>query len=142
MTVSLHVLLEFFGLYLYKHHHLLQWRVISPVLGDNSKGIRTFSHEKHYILSQELKNLYVAITRARQHIWIFDEDAERVRPVQSYWENRNLVKVIESLDEIGTMSALAKKSTKDEWNKQGKAFFEKQKYDLVTNRFRVSIVLQ
>jgi len=29
------------------------------------------------------------------------------------------------------MSALAKKSTKDEWNEQGKAFFEKQKYDLV-----------
>ena len=104
---------------------------VPPALSDNSKGIRTFSHEKHYILSHELKNLYVAITRARQHIWILDEDAERVRPVQRYWENRNLVKVIQSLDEIGTMSALAKKSTKDEWNEQGKAFFEKQKYDLV-----------
>jgi len=126
-----------------KNINLLQWRVVPPALSDNSKGIRTFSHEKHYILSHELKNLYVAITRARQHIWILDEDAEWVRPVQRYWENRNLVKVIQSLDEIGTMSALAKKSTKDEWrNEQGKVFFEKQKYDLVTNRFRVFIVLQ
>jgi len=114
-----------------KNINLLQWRIIPPVLEGNSKRIRSFSHEKHYILSHELKNLYVAITRARQHIWILDEDAERVRPVQRYWENRNLVKVIQSLDEIGTMSALAKKSTKDEWNEQGKAFFEKQKYDLV-----------
>src|SRR2546429_7564173 len=38
--------------------------------------VQAFSHEKHYILSSELKHLYVAVTRARQHIWICDENPE------------------------------------------------------------------
>ncbi|RIA97760.1 P-loop containing nucleoside triphosphate hydrolase protein [Glomus cerebriforme] len=54
-----------------------KWRVILSALSENSDPVPTFSYEKHYILSSELKHLYVAITRARQRIWICEENKER-----------------------------------------------------------------
>ncbi|CAI2183598.1 14619_t:CDS:2, partial [Funneliformis geosporum] len=64
---------------------LLKWRVILSDLEDYSKGVRTFSPENHYILSSELKHLYVAITRARERLWIFDEDIKLSEPIRTYW---------------------------------------------------------
>ncbi|CAI2170806.1 19767_t:CDS:2, partial [Funneliformis geosporum] len=92
----------------------LKWRVIRSDLNDKSEGIQTFSHEKHYILSSELKHLYVAVTRARQHIWICDESAEYSTPIRMYWEHHGLIKVTKDVDEINTFSTLAKKSTSHE----------------------------
>ncbi|CAG8480420.1 12096_t:CDS:10 [Ambispora gerdemannii] len=102
-----------------------KWRVILTALENQSKGVPTFSHEKHYILSSELKHLYVAVTRARQHICIFDEKSEYIEPICKYWEHHRLVKV----DEIGTFSALAKKSDPAEWDRKGENFFELQHYE-------------
>jgi ATP-dependent exoDNAse (exonuclease V) beta subunit len=98
-----------------------------------SGGIQIFSHEKHYILSSELKHLYVAVTRAREHLWIFDENAELSNPIQTYWECKGLAKVIRSVKEIS--SALIKKSSPSEWNKEGKTFFEQRKYEQVKIAF-------
>ena len=94
-------------------------------------GRQPFSHEKHYILSSELKHLYVAVTRARQHIWICDDDPEHSMPIREYWEQHGLIKVTESVDEINTFSILAKKSGSREWDQQGKNFFEQQQYEQV-----------
>jgi ATP-dependent exoDNAse (exonuclease V) beta subunit len=96
-----------------------------------SKGIQTFSHEKHYILSSELKHLYVAVTRAREHLWIFDENAELSESIQIYWKSKNLVKVIESVKEIDPSSNFTKKSSPSEWNKEGIKYFEQRKYEQV-----------
>ncbi|CAI2185426.1 13549_t:CDS:2 [Funneliformis geosporum] len=63
-----------------------KWRVILSALDDYDGGIQTFSHEKHYILSSELKHLYVAITRVRERLLIFDEDAELSEPIRTYWK--------------------------------------------------------
>jgi ATP-dependent exoDNAse (exonuclease V) beta subunit len=105
-------------------------------LDNHSKGIQTFSHEKHYILSSELKHLYVAVTRARQHLWIFDEDPEFSEPIRIFWDrdgwNRDgLIKVIQSLEELSTLPTLVKKSSSHEWNRKGKLFFERRQYELV-----------
>ncbi|CAG8456098.1 7109_t:CDS:10 [Funneliformis mosseae] len=56
----------------------LHWRVILSVLDDYSEGIRDFNSDKHYILFSELKHLYVAITRARKRLWIFDKNSEKI----------------------------------------------------------------
>ena len=96
-----------------------------------SKGTQTFSYEKHYILSSELKHLYVAVTRAREHLWIFDENSELSKPIKTYWKSKKLVKEIESVKEINSFSTLAKKSNPSEWNREGKKFFEQQKYEQV-----------
>ncbi|CAI2171715.1 382_t:CDS:2 [Funneliformis geosporum] len=58
---------------------LLNWRVILSELDDYSGGIREFIPDKHYILCSEFKHLYVAITRARERLWIFDEDSEKIK---------------------------------------------------------------
>ena len=42
----------------------------------------------------ELKLLYVAITRPKNLLIIYDEDPEDRRPIQAYWESTNLVDVI------------------------------------------------
>ncbi|CAG8603421.1 5444_t:CDS:10 [Funneliformis mosseae] len=104
---------------------LLKWRVILSDLDDHSEGNREFSPEKHYILSSELKHLYVAITRAREHLWIFDEDAKLSESIRTYWEHKKLVKITNEID----IFTLTKKSSPSEWNFEGKAFFEQQKYE-------------
>ena len=98
---------------------------------DHSKG-QTFSHEKHYILSSELKHLYVAVTRARQRIWIYDENTEFSEPMRSYWKRYDLT-VVKNTNEINlsTLAKLAKKSNPDEWNEKGRCFFDKKNYEQV-----------
>lgn len=100
-------------------------------MDDYSKGLQTFSHEKHYILCTELKNLYVAVTRARQRLWIFDENTEYIEPIKTYWMHQKLIRVIKRGEEIGAFSSLAKKSSPKEWDLQGKKFMERQQYELV-----------
>ena len=107
-------------------------------MDDDSKGNQSFSHEKHYILSSELKHLYVAVTRARQHLWIFDEDTELSDPIRQYWEHNDLVKVIQNLEEINTLPTLIKKGSLHEWNRKGKMFFERRQYELVRDDFYIT----
>ncbi|CAB4488006.1 unnamed protein product [Rhizophagus irregularis] len=63
-----------------------KWRVILSAVKKKSERVPVFSHEKHYILSSELKHLYVAVTRARRNIWICDENTEYSLPIRVYWE--------------------------------------------------------
>ncbi|CAG8633451.1 10410_t:CDS:2, partial [Funneliformis mosseae] len=100
------------------------WRVILSDLDDYSKGIRKFFPEKHYILSSEFKHLYVAITRARERLWIFEEDAKLSESICTYWIHKKLVKVTNEID----ISTLTKTSSPSEWNYEGKKFFEQRKY--------------
>ncbi|POG66195.1 hypothetical protein GLOIN_2v1659127 [Rhizophagus irregularis DAOM 181602=DAOM 197198] len=104
-----------------------KWRVIDSISSKNSKGVQTFSHEKHYILSSELKNLYVAVTRARQRLWICDENIEYSKPIREHWKNLGLIKIVQSERKI--VSNLAKKSGSYEWNQRGKNLFEEQRYE-------------
>lgn len=100
-----------------------------------SGGIQVFSHDQHYILSSELKNLYVAVTRTRQRLWIYDEDQEYRGPIQMYWRRNDLAKEIWSVDEIKTPSFTKRtesnNSQSHEWDKRGKQFLEQQQYEEV-----------
>ncbi|PKK63431.1 hypothetical protein RhiirC2_855013 [Rhizophagus irregularis] len=104
-----------------------KWRVIDSISSKNSKGVQTFSYEKHYILSSELKNLYVAVTRARQRLWICDENIEYSKPIREHWKDLGLIKIVQSERKI--VSNLAKKSGSYEWNQRGKNLFEEQRYE-------------
>ncbi|CAJ0924352.1 22586_t:CDS:10 [Entrophospora sp. SA101] len=115
-----------------------KWRAIHSAFDDNSKGIQPFSHEKHYILSSELKHLYVAVTRARQQIWIYDEETKWSEPMHRYWEHHDLVKVIKDVDEISTLPSLAKKSDSYAWDRRGKIFFGQKQYEQAVLCFRKS----
>ncbi|CAG8599954.1 4791_t:CDS:10 [Funneliformis mosseae] len=112
----------------------LKWQVILSDLDDNSEWIRKFSSEKHYILSSELKHLYVAITRAREHLWIFDEDAKLSESIRTYWVRKKLVKVTNGID----VSKLTKTSSSYEWNREGRMFFEQRNYEQAIFCFKKS----
>ncbi|CAJ0759747.1 3823_t:CDS:10 [Entrophospora sp. SA101] len=116
-----------------------KWRVIFSAFDNHSKGIQEFYHEKHYILSSELKHLYVAVTRARQQIWIYDENTEWSEPVCKYWEHHKLVNVINIVNgNSATLSTLAKKSSQSQWDQQGEIFFKQQQYDQAAFCFKKS----
>ncbi|CAG8702855.1 14626_t:CDS:2, partial [Acaulospora morrowiae] len=131
--------MEFNDVLLYNFFHespaLSKWQTIPSDL-ENSSG--TLDNEKPYILSSELKHLYVAVTRARERLWIFDENSEWIRPILTYWMHHGLVRVISSVEEIATLPTLAKKSSSQEWNRKGKAFFERHQYELAITCFEKS----
>ncbi|CAG8552607.1 4844_t:CDS:10 [Diversispora eburnea] len=109
----------------------LMWRVILSTLDGYSKGIRSFDHHRHqhYILLYELKNLYVAVTRARQRLWIYDVNDEFSEPIQMHWEEKNLVKVVRDKRSLPNTTKSAKSSNPQEWDQKGKIFLERQQYD-------------
>lgn len=46
------------------------------------------------MLCIELKFLYVAITRPKKRLIIYDDHADARKPITSYWENLGIVNVI------------------------------------------------
>ncbi|CAG8482154.1 10326_t:CDS:10 [Paraglomus occultum] len=105
----------------------LKWRLILAAFDNSAKGIPAYVHEKHYILSSELKHLYVAITRARQRIWICDANADKSKPMQEYWERLGLINRVQQMDKID-LQVLARQSDDIEWNRKGDEFFEQKKF--------------
>jgi ATP-dependent exoDNAse (exonuclease V) beta subunit len=60
---------------------------------------QSFVESKQNVLCSELKQLYVALTRARKRLWICEEDEEEFsKPMFSYWEKKKLVqfKILDS----------------------------------------------
>lgn len=53
-----------------------------------------FDQNKHKVLNTELKQLYTAITRARVHVWIFDENEDNRAPMFEYFKARKLVQSV------------------------------------------------
>ncbi|OWM65612.1 uncharacterized protein LOC116201312 [Punica granatum] len=89
------VLYNFFGSSPMKN----KWRVIynymkNQNLLDNSFVARypQFDPVGHNILFSELKQLYVAITRTRQRLWICEKSEDLLKPMVEYWRNLNLIK--------------------------------------------------
>ncbi|RUP51887.1 hypothetical protein BC936DRAFT_144875 [Jimgerdemannia flammicorona] len=99
--------------------------VLSTIKGSNNRWYPQFDHRKHVILSDELKQLYVAVTRARSHLWIFDESGSS-EPMKEVWLSNGLVKIVSKGDEL---PSLGTKSSSDEWDKQGRNLFERKQYE-------------
>ncbi|CAG8607873.1 45495_t:CDS:10 [Gigaspora margarita] len=104
------------------------WELILSAIEGFSGYVKAFSCERHYILSSELKHLYVAVTRAREHIWIFDENSELNNPIWEYWDHRGLIKVQRNGDGA-PFPNLAKKSSFYEWNNKGRQYFGQRQYE-------------
>ncbi|XP_031387073.1 TPR and ankyrin repeat-containing protein 1-like [Punica granatum] len=88
------VLYNFFGSSPMKN----QWRVVYEYmmgrnLLDNSFSGRypQFKPARHNILCSELKQLYVAITRARQRLWICENNRQFAGAMLDYWRKLSLI---------------------------------------------------
>ncbi|EUC55029.1 P-loop nucleoside triphosphate hydrolase, putative, partial [Rhizoctonia solani AG-3 Rhs1AP] len=101
------------------------WRIVLYGL-DSSKyrSLPEFDAIRHAIICSELKNLYVGITRARNHCWIWDI-SERAEPMKEYWTERNLIEKCGPGDPTPQLGAT---SSASEWEEQGRTLFERELY--------------
>jgi hypothetical protein len=76
-----------------------------------------FDRSKHYLLCSELKQLYVAITRTRQRLWICENTDDYCRPMFDYWKKLCLVEV--RLLDSSLIQAMQKGSSSDDWRLRG-----------------------
>ncbi|CAG2203732.1 TPR and ankyrin repeat-containing protein 1 [Mytilus edulis] len=124
-----------------------EWRVVLSFLENLSKndsnkesrralqisaGSRplTFDPKQHKVLNSELKQLYTAITRARQNVWIFDEDKVKRRPMFEYFKALQLVDVVPEGDDVKSFIC---ESTPREWIAEGEKYMQKKNISWLHN---------
>jgi hypothetical protein len=102
-----------------------RWRVIYEYMSEQdivelteSNSFPSFNDSKHNILCSELKQLYVAITRTRQRLWICENTEEYCIPMFDYWKKKCLVQFKELDDSLAQAMKVA--SSPQEWKSRGK----------------------
>ncbi|MCL7047449.1 hypothetical protein MKW94_024532 [Papaver nudicaule] len=111
-----------------------QWRVVygymkeQNLLDSSDLKFPEFSKEKHQILCSELKQLYVAITRTRQRLWICENIDDFSKPMFDYWKKLCLVQVRE-LDE-SLVQAMKVMSSKEEWSSRGIKLLDEGNFEM------------
>ncbi|XP_042505284.1 uncharacterized protein LOC122081929 isoform X2 [Macadamia integrifolia] len=117
-----------------------QWRVVyeymkeQDLLDDSApRSYPRFNMAKHNVLCSELKQLYVAITRTRQRLWICENIDEFSRPMFDYWKKLCLVQV-RQLDE-SLAQAMQVASSKEEWHLRGIKLFNEKNFEMATMCF-------
>ncbi|PWA96132.1 uvrD-like Helicase, ATP-binding domain, P-loop containing nucleoside triphosphate hydrolase [Artemisia annua] len=114
-----------------------QWRVIYEYMKKygwlNEKlpqSFPTFSEERHNVLCSELKQLYVAITRTRQRLWICENKKELSKPMFDYWKMKGLVQIRKLDNSVAQSMWVA--STPQEWRERGKKLFYENNFVMAT----------
>ncbi|KAJ0078956.1 hypothetical protein Patl1_24392 [Pistacia atlantica] len=127
------LLYNFFG----SSHLKNQWRVIYEYMEEQNlldstlpRSFPSFNEAKHNILCAELKQLYVAITRTRQRLWIWEDREDVSKPMFDYWKKKFLVEVKQLDDSLAHAMQVA--STPEEWKSQGIKLFHLRNYDMAT----------
>ncbi|KDO57822.1 hypothetical protein CISIN_1g0357242mg, partial [Citrus sinensis] len=90
----------------------------------------SFNEAKHNVLCSELKQLYVAITRTRQRLWIWENMEEFSKPMFDYWKKKSLVQVRQLDDSLAQAMQVA--SSPEEWKSRGIKLFHEHNYDMAT----------
>uniref|UniRef100_A0A0D9W8Y6 UvrD-like helicase ATP-binding domain-containing protein n=1 Tax=Leersia perrieri TaxID=77586 RepID=A0A0D9W8Y6_9ORYZ len=118
-----------------------KWRVVydyikgkSIIPSSEETSHSFFDKNKHYLLCSELKQLYVAITRTRQRLWICENTDDNCRPMFDYWKKLCLVEV-RLLDSSLIEAMQAGSSTKEDWRLRGNKLFTEGQYEMATMCF-------
>ncbi|KAG8880114.1 hypothetical protein FRB98_005338, partial [Tulasnella sp. 332] len=111
------------------------WRALSSVTRDastsSSSSAGRFQEHQHRILQSELKSLYVAVTRAREHVWVWDE-TEKGEDFVTFLLQRNYIELHER---HATVPRIAVKTSTREWGMQGRELFRKRLYTEASTSF-------
>ncbi|CAE6385928.1 unnamed protein product [Rhizoctonia solani] len=83
-----------------------------------------FDEIRHAVICTELKNLYVGLTPARNHCWIWDVSG-KAEPMKLFWRKQGLIKECGPND---PMPQLSVSSTEADWAKSGRLLFNKRLY--------------
>ncbi|KAJ4710306.1 UvrD-like Helicase, ATP-binding domain, P-loop containing nucleoside triphosphate hydrolase [Melia azedarach] len=114
-----------------------QWRVIYEYMKEQNlldstspRSFPIFDEAKHNVLCSELKQLYVAITRTRQRLWIWENIEELSKPMFDYWKKKLLVQVRQLDDSLAQAMQVA--SSPEEWKSRGIKLFYEHNYEMAT----------
>uniref|UniRef100_A0A6N2NGM6 UvrD-like helicase ATP-binding domain-containing protein n=1 Tax=Salix viminalis TaxID=40686 RepID=A0A6N2NGM6_SALVM len=113
-----------------------KWRVVyefmkeQDLLDVNSPSFPSFTPARHNVLCSELKQLYVAITRTRQRLWICENVEEFSRPMFDYWTKKGLVQVRKLDDSLA--QAMQVSSSPEEWKSRGYKLLREGNYEMAT----------
>ncbi|KAJ1272597.1 hypothetical protein BS78_06G215000 [Paspalum vaginatum] len=92
-----------------------------------------FDRNKHYLLCSELKQLYVAITRTRQRLWLCENADDYCRPMFDYWKKLCIVEV--RLLDSSLIQAMQMGSSADDWRRRGTKLFNERQFEMATMCF-------
>ncbi|KAL6219653.1 hypothetical protein ACLB2K_007412 [Fragaria x ananassa] len=113
-----------------------QWTVIYDYMKEQDlldstspEKFPSFNEVKHNILFSELKQLYVAITRTRQRLWVCETVHEHSKPMFDYWK-KNLVQVRQLDDSLAQAMQVA--SSTEEWRPRGIKLYCANNYEMET----------
>ncbi|CAD8075657.1 unnamed protein product [Paramecium sonneborni] len=108
---------------------------------------RIFTQNKFYdeltynysALCNEIKQLYVAVTRPRQRLIIYDENPQARQYVQNIWQKLNLIDHFTGTNiQDRNLESFAKQTSKEEWKKQGLKMFRNKYYEQAEKCFEQS----
>ncbi|XP_010672055.2 uncharacterized protein LOC104888712 isoform X2 [Beta vulgaris subsp. vulgaris] len=130
------LLYNFFGSSPLKNH----WRVLyeymkmQDMLDSNLQpSFPHFNPGKHNVLCSELKQLYVAITRTRQRLWICENKEDVSKPMFDYWKKLCAVQVRQLDDSLARAMQVA--SSPEEWKARGRKLLAVENYEVATMCF-------
>ncbi|KAI9005961.1 P-loop containing nucleoside triphosphate hydrolase protein [Gaertneriomyces semiglobifer] len=112
------------------------WRVLLGIgnNADNSIHHPKFDERKDYALCSELKALYVAVTRAKCRLWMYDSDEARREILVNFWLRSNVfVSYIKAQE---ASAPLARRSSAEGWEERGTSFKEKEMWQQAAMCFK------
>ena len=102
-----------------------RWRILETADSSNTE----FDPLSDQALLYELKQLYVAVTRARSRLFIYD-GSEKGDFLRHYLASRKLVVPLHHLTAGHKGISIAKRSTAEKWDDRGAAFVDCQDYEV------------
>jgi ATP-dependent exoDNAse (exonuclease V) beta subunit len=100
-----------------------RWRILESA----GTGSDEFNPLADQVLLFELKQLYVAVTRARSHLFIYD-GSETGDFIRKYLASRKLVASIQQFAVGHKSLIIAKGSTAETWFQRGSDFMDRSDY--------------
>ncbi|KAM4119943.1 hypothetical protein ACJW30_03G097500 [Castanea mollissima] len=117
-----------------------EWRVIYKYMEEQDLldstlpiSFPSFNKAKHNVLCSELKQLYVAITRTRQRLWISENSKDLCKPMFDYWKKKCLVQV-RQLDDL-LAQEMQVSSSAEEWKSRGFKLYLEHKFEFAITCF-------
>ncbi|KAM3131736.1 hypothetical protein pb186bvf_016132 [Paramecium bursaria] len=87
-----------------------------------------FEFKEQNILCNELKQLYVAITRARKRLIIYDDNPTNREGIQNIWKYLQLVEIYTQNNIPLELQDTILQTTQEEWQQQGEMMFKNNFY--------------
>ena len=103
------------------------------------KCLTAFNQSTLALLCTELKNLYVSITRPKKNLIVFDENPEKRKFMQQYWQYMNVIKIVEKVENSQVdYKSIAQKTSSEMWKNQGERMMAHKFYDQAAKCFNIS----